>query len=514
MSSEKNKALNSILKGASIIFIGVVISKLLGLLFRVLVGRTLGPTEYGIIALLIAVFSAAETFGHMGINRGVQRYISFYRGEEDLVKMVGTARSGYLLILLPSIIVGALLFVFAPWLSVEIFDEERLITPLQMAAVAIPFWGVAKVSVAVTNAFEKMQYKVYINKIWTNSSEVFLAFLLIYLGYGYIGASFAYVFGFATASVLGLYYVQKVFPEVFSYGDSDKNYSQLWQHSWPLFAAGVFGIITGHIDTFMIQYFIGAEQVGIYQAAYPFAILLLAGNSMFSKIFLSRASYLTSKSQEDLTATFRVIVKWVTLVTLPVFLLLLAYPRSVLVLFGAEYYAAENVLRILLVGFMIHAVMEPAKDVFQAVDRTKLITGLSVIVAGLNFGLNIFLIPLYGITGAALASTATFIVVFGVKALFIHRILGVQPFRTSIFRIMAAGIAGIGLIVLIANSLFVSTPYWFLIPGFIGFGLVYSVLTVLFGSFEEEDITILHTVDEKTVFNLKSVIKIVEKYSR
>ena len=496
MSSEKNKALRSIFKGASIVFIGIAISKVLALAFRVLVGRALGPEDYGIISVMMAVFSSALVFGHMGINKGIQRYVSYHR-EEDKEKMLSYARTGFLLILIPSTTVALILFASAPWISVYIFNEPKLIWPIRMAALAIPFWGIARCCIAITNALEKMQYKVYISRIWANASEVALAFLLVYIGYGYLGAAFAYAFGFASASVLGLYYVRKIYPELFSGKKTSYNFRELWQYSWPLFAASTFGILTSHIDTFMLQYFTGSESVGFYQAAYPFAALLLIGKSAFSSIFLSRASFLASKSEKDLAETFKTIIKWVFMITIPVFLLLIAYPRSVLVLFGEQYYTVENVLRILLLGFLIHAVIAPAKEIYQAVGRTKIITTISIILGGFNIVLNAALIPLYGITGAAIATAASFILIFIVKLFYIHKITGEIPFKKSIAKVFISGLLTIGIILSISHTLFETAPEWFIIPAFLLFALLYPLLLILTRSLEEDDLEIINTIEKK-----------------
>lgn len=514
MSQEKDDALKSIFKGASIVFVGIIISKIFGLLFRVLVGRHLGPSEYGVITLMMAVFSVATTFGHLGIHNGVQRYISFYRGEEEHEKVIGTIRTGYIMIFMSSLIAGIILFVLSPVISIEILNERKLIWPLRMISVILPLWGVARISISTTNALEKMQYKVYISQIWTNVTEVGLAAILIYLGYSYLGAAFAYAFGFGTSAILGIYYVKKLLPETFARKKAAKyNFDELWSHSWPLLAAGVFGVIIGHIDTFMIQYFKGSESVGLYQAAYPFAALLLIGNKMFSSIFLSRASYLTSKSEKDLSKTFKVVVKWISIITVPIFLLLLAYPRSVLILFGAEYYQVENVLRILLIGFFLNTIIGPANRVYQAIDRTKVITLLSIILATANFALNLILIPIYSITGAAIASAASFGLIFVVKILYLYRFTGTLPFRKSILKVMASGIIAISIIYLTTRLFFSNTPEWFLAPALIMYAVLYPSCVLLSGTIESEDLEIVYAIDEKIPFNVKPLINIIERFS-
>ena len=511
MTEEKNKALRSIFHGGAILFVGVLLSKIFGLLFRILVGRSLGPVEYGIIAVMMSAFSLMTTFGHLGIHRGVHRYVAYYRGERSDKSVLFTVRSGYLMILLPSLVVSIGVFVLSPWISTVLLDEERLIWPLRMAAVALPFWGIAKVSIGITNAFEKMQYKVYVKKIWVNFTEVILAFVLIYAGYNYLGAAFAYAFGFLTSAFLGLYFAYKVYPDLFSMKDASYHTGELWQHSWPLFAAGVFAFITGHIDTFMLQYFDGSESVGLYQAAYPFAILLLASNSIFNSIFLSRASYLTSKDSKELNSIFKTVVSWTAIITIPVFLLLFAYPRGALILFGSEFLEVDNILRVLLIGFLLQTVINPAQKVYQAVDKTRIVTILSVLLAIFNFSLNLILIPIYGIMGAAIASTAAFALIFLVKIVYIYKILGSQPFQLSAVKALLAGILTISIIYGVSSLLFEVVPEWFLLVAFALFTGIYPVIFIAMGGVTENDLVILREIDEKTSIDLSPLKKIFKK---
>jgi len=512
MGRGKDEALKSIFKGASIVFIGVIASKLLSFGFRILVGRRLGVADYGVITVMMAVFSVANTFGHMGLNQGVQRFVSMYRAEEDTEGMIGLARTGYLMILVPSSIVAVSVFFLAPWLATTVWSDPKLVWPIRMAVLAVPLYGIARVSISVLNAFEKMQYKVYINKLWANISQLVIAAVLIAVGYGYMGAAFGFAFGFGSSAVLGLLFVNKVFPAVFERVTGRYEFSELWSHSWPLFAAGVFGIVSGHIDTFMLQYFESSEAVGLYQSAYPFAVLLLMGNSMFNAIFLSRASYMVSETPDELAGTFRVVVKWVGIVTVPVFMLLFVFPRLALVFFGAEFYAAENVLRVLLAGFMLQSLIGPSGKIYQAMDRTKIMTVLSILGAAGNFALNLLLIPRYGIIGAAGATAGTIVLLFGIRIMYLYKLLGTHPFRWSTVRVFGAGLTAIGVVFAASRVLFETMSVWPLVLVALAFAGLYPALVVVFGALEQEDLEIVYAVEDRLPFDGDRAVRVMERF--
>jgi len=138
MTDDAEKALKSIFKGGAIVFIGSLISKFVSLAFRILVGRT-GVESYGVISVMMAVFSTALLFSNLGVPNGIQRYGSYYLGKDHKDSAIGTVHTGTAIVSISSILTAILLFVLAPFLSNEIFGNSDLILPIRMAAVAVPF---------------------------------------------------------------------------------------------------------------------------------------------------------------------------------------------------------------------------------------------------------------------------------------------------------------------------------------------------------------------------------------
>lgn len=519
MSEAKDKAVKSIFKGGTILFFGIVISKFLGLAYRVLVGRYLGPEDYGVISVMMAVFSVTTTIMYVGMPNGVQRYVSYYLERNDREAARGALRTGIKILTVTSVIGGIMLYFLAPWLSNQVFNEPKAVWPIRMIAFILPLRAYTMIFTSVTDAFEKMQYDVYVSQIYINVAKIAVAGILVFLGTGYLGAAFGYAFGFGSAAIVGFIFARKLFPDGFKPSkNADYNYNEIFHHSWPLMAAGLFGIITGHIDTFMLQAFRGSSEVGLYQAAYPFATLMTTGVSMFGTIFLSNASKLVSKGDEkELASTYRTVVKWISIVTVPVFLIIFAFPKTALMVFGSEYYGIGNVLRVLMIGFMMSALIGPVSKIYQAMDITRLNFIASVILAGINGSINFILIPregmFGGVMGAAIASTAAFAAVFIFHFVTVYRITGMQPFRPKLLKIWFAGLTSIAAVYLISNYLFDVTPVWFFAVNLGIFGLIYGSLLLVLRTIEEEDIIVLRVVRDKTGLELDYVEDLIRKYS-
>lgn len=497
---EKDRTLKRIFAGGGVMFLAVLISKVLGLAYRLITGRFLGPEDYGVLTLMITIYSSVTTFAYLNIQEGVQKYVSEYRGTGEQGRIRGTILSGLRMITGVSVIVGAALFGLSEFLAVSVFNEPRAIWPIRFIALSVPFLGVTKTLTNVTEGYEKMKPTAYTAQISVNVIRVAVTAALIFLGFNYLGAAFAFAFSIACGSFIAYYFYRKVVPSEVMESNPVFNYREIAVFSAPLLAGGVFGIISGQIDTYMLQFFDGTRQVGIYNAAYPFALLILSFSNVFSSILMSAASRLRSQGEESLNADiFRTVTKWISGITVPIFLVLFLFPRTALYLFGNEYFAAAQTLRILAAGFLLSALTSHVTNIYQAYDRTDLNFVTSVVLAVSNLVLNYILIGVMdmGIVGAAYATTASFAITAAFNVFMSYRFLGKSPFKPRTVQIWAIGAASIAAPFLLSNLLFTVTPKWFFIVDLAMFGSLYIALVAFTGALETEDRMILEAILEK-----------------
>ena len=161
---EGDESLRKIAKGGFIVLLGLVISKLLGYAYRVIVAR-MGAEQYGLISIGIALLGIATTLSVLGLNQGVLRYVSFYKGKEEFSKIKEILVSSFNLIFPLSLVLAVLLFVFSRWLSVNVFNNEELSLVIKIIAIALPFNSIREVLFNTFKAFQKVQYR-FIQKIF------------------------------------------------------------------------------------------------------------------------------------------------------------------------------------------------------------------------------------------------------------------------------------------------------------------------------------------------------------
>ena len=129
----------------------------------------------------------------------------------------------------------------------------------------------------------------------------------------------------------------------------------------------------------------------------------------------------------------------------------------------------------------------------------------------MNFLLNFLLIPIYGVSGAAIATGFSLAFVYILTFLFAYKAAKIQPFQLSHLKIILASSIAVFVVYLLMKyvtgvSLFVSIP---LLSVFL---LFYFFLLILMKSFEEEDLMIMRAVSQRLGIRSNWVINIIKRF--
>ena len=156
------------------------------------------------------------------------------------------------------------------------------------------------------------------------------------------------------------------------------------------------------IDQFICAYFLTPADVGLYAIAVNFASLLLRIPEATGTVMYPR---LAGSSEHDAhAATTRVIRHTLLVLGLGVVAFAVAGPIAIPLVYGHRYDGAVRPLLILLPGLFMMALYNLLTRNFTSRGRQEVNILAACIALALNVGLNLVLIPRYGIAGAALAN--------------------------------------------------------------------------------------------------------------
>lgn len=211
--------------------------------------------------------------------------------------------------------------------------------------------------------------------------------------------------------------------------------SKGWLVSSALFAliAG-FGVVNNQASTVILGIFETPGQVGIYRVAAQVAVLASFGLQVVNMVVAPRFADLYARGdmkrlQWLVTGSARVVLAF-NLVLTALFVLL---GRSFFPLvFGPEFAASYLPLLILLVGQMVNSAAGSVGFLLNMTGHERETMWGMAVAAGLNIVLNLVLIPVWGIQGAA-AATAISMIVWNVLLWWrVRKVLGINSLAFNI----------------------------------------------------------------------------------
>lgn len=179
----------------------------------------------------------------------------------------------------------------------------------------------------------------------------------------------------------------------------------------PLALTGGLYALIQHVDVLMLSFLGSAEDVGPYRVAIQLVLFTTLGLKAVETVFaapLARASRHGDASSVETIASGGAL--GAVLLAVPVAAVYIVAGRSLLgSVFGTEFVDIYAALVVLMVGKLMHLAVGPCGLVLNMAghDGEPMRWGLWAL--GLNFALNLALIPLLGTVGAALATAISFL---------------------------------------------------------------------------------------------------------
>ena len=196
--------------------------------------------------------------------------------------------------------------------------------------------------------------------------------------------------------------------------------------------SNILAFVNYKADIFLVNLFLGPAQAGLYVIAVQLSERLWLLSKGVSTVLLPRLSQL-SEDEATRKMLTPLITRWVLLITLLGACLLgaVAYP-VILLIFGSDFLKATAPLLFLLPGVVCGSASRIIANDLAARGRPELNMYTSWVVVIVNVIGNIVLIPIYGMSGAAVASSAAYAVNLFLR-LVMHRSFTGVPIVASLF---------------------------------------------------------------------------------
>jgi O-antigen/teichoic acid export membrane protein len=442
-SSEEvpREELTRIAEGAGISFVGKILGIGLQYLCIIVAARILGTRDFGLFTLGLTVLSVAGTVGLVGLDQAVVRHVALYHSQEDPRRVKGVILRSLQCVFLISVVISAILFLSANSVSVRIFHRPELAGVIRWLSLCLPFFGLFTVALSSTKGLQIMKYAVYGQNLFWPFANLVLLGVFCAAGLELTGVVSAYVISVFLTAVLSIYFVWRAFSFLERTGAVYET-RRLLRFSLPLSIAVYANLLILWTDRLMLGYFRPLEEVGLYHAAAKTAMLactvLLSFNAIFSPIIVDLYN---KKENEKLASCFRAVTQWIYMLSLPVFFIIALLSKDIMAVFGADFAQGWLPLVILAFAQLVNAASGSVGFMLAMTGRQNTVMYVTLAVCLLNVVLNYFLVPAYGMTGAAVASGISIVVLNISFLLAVHHQLTMHPYSMKFARIFLLGLA-------------------------------------------------------------------------
>lgn len=406
--------------------LGASVGKLvISILFTPLIVRILGPGQYGDYAFVLSVLGLLMIFANSGVTVGAKKYLPEKNRPQSWQSDVFGFYMRVSLLLVTLVGLPVLLLSFFDFFG---FVEERLVLYLQLMVVILLLKQVYWFS---KNALQGMGYERYSEpiRIFQRGSFACLALGLAYLGYGVPGVLTGYILSLVLAILATTAYLSKIV-DFRSIARSHATLPRRQMITFNLVNVLLMFLMETlyNFDIILLRLFAGETPTGYYKAALVVAQLMLLLPSTLQSLLLHSSSNYWSGDERDKIETVGTLSTRVTLVTS----FLMAAGLIVLVddfmplYFGSEFTAAVSPVLLLLPGVIGLAMARPISAIVKGSGRLRVLVYATGGAATINVVLNLLLIPLYGMVGAAVATSVGY-GSMAVFATFAARHVGFDP---------------------------------------------------------------------------------------
>jgi len=533
-----DESLIKITRGAGIIFIGTAVGLLLAFVSKVMLVRYITPSEYGIFSLGLVFFNIIVAVSRLGLHQGTPRFIAYYRGKKNNERLSEVARSSIKIALFASVLLALCLFFTSNLISTDFIHDQALATPLEIFAIAVPFLTLVNIFSLIFQGFEKATPNVYFGILQNVLFLVFLG-LVIVLSLSFLSTIYAFVASVVvTFLAFAIYTFRKnplpqslaggessTFVSLFkgfwgrsgggtSAGEAKSVARELLVFSLPVLGSVILWRIMTWMDTLMLGYFVTSDRVGLYNGAVPLAHLLPVILSSFNFLYLPLASQFYARNQmEELKRIYQVLAKWIFIIALPVFLILLLFPDTVLgFIFGTAYVEAAGALRVLAAGYFILVCLGINTNTLTVMGRTRFVMWSTLVSVVVNIILNVLLIPRLGILGAAVATASALLLREAINVVKLYSMVKIHLFTRNYLKPIAASVIAILVIYLLARYLLTPVPVWFLPVAFVLTLGIYFLSMLFTRSLDREDIAMLLNLEKRLGINLAPLKKLLGRF--
>lgn len=456
--SNVGESQKTVAKGAFWSFTGTMALKLVSFVYTIIIARLFSEEQVGIFYLAMSVIYLVAIFGDLGINTAIGRYIPFYIGKGEKKKAYAVLETSYLFSGSLTAILSLVMF-FTAGAVANSFSNPALAPAIEMLSIYLVFGVLFSLNCSFLAGLKKIKEGALLN----NGQNILKLLLTIgmYLVFGREGyvITVAFTLSYIAFTIISFWYAGREAAKIGAKGSTNlTEKAALLREIMPLgltlAIVAEIANIAFYTDRIMMGYLlppeISAAKIGVYSIAVAMGMMILIFPGAITSIFSPVIAELHGKEdKEEMKKISKTAVRWNIFALFPITIVMLVFAKEILgIFYGSAYAEGAVVLAFFSIGIFFRMLSNVQTTILSSMRIIKVELYAAIIALVVNAVLDFYLIPIYGMDGAAMASAISLLLVSVMVTVYCKKITEFD-FTAEAVRPVLAGIAAFAVLFLL-----------------------------------------------------------------
>lgn len=416
-------------------FILRILGAVFQFLFTLLLARLYGATGVGIFIIALSILVVTSTIVRWGLDQTTLKLVAANIHQDD-GSIQATVTYTKKVVLLSGIAGTAIVMLSSDWLANIFFGTSDMsLVILLMSAAIIPL-SLTTLYAEALRGLKRVNAYTMLHGVMIPLLSILLLLLYRFWNDNIVTGAAAYlsasIFAFLFARVTWKRTTATLKP---AGSITTQKKHEIFNTTHALAWIAIVSVAMSFTETFILSFFHDEVSVGLYAAALRLALIpnfiIIAFNSILAPNF---ASLYQQKKTSEIEALIRQSVLVMFALTLPVVMVFVLFPASVLSIFGQEFEGGSTALILLSIGQLINIIAGPVGILLQMSGHEKSFRNNVLFSAAITLILAILLIPPYKVLGASLSAVIGILILNVLSVFSVYRKLGINslPIRITV----------------------------------------------------------------------------------
>lgn len=427
----------------------------------------LSPHDFGIIGLMSITINLLTRFVSAPINSAFTR---FYYAPEYKEKSGILLFNLFLWALLIITFCAVIFWRMSEYLAGVLLQDRNLAHLLKIYALILFLQPLSSLFLCLLRMLERAKYFIFTSISSLLISAGLTLYLLIVLERGVLSLIVGNLFNLIVMVIM----VLPVFIKRSTFKLSRSILIPPLKYAYPLLLSEYSNLLIQSGDRYVLRIFNSVSMVGLYSFGYQIAGILQTALVTPLKQALQPVVLKQEKDPAAIRGFLRGGATYFYLVGCAACLLISLFSREILMLFARKeaFWAAWVIVPIITYSYVQHGLGNFVGWGMGLMKKSFYVSGIVLVAALVNIGLNFLFVPQWGMLGAAFATMLSYIVWNALKAYYSAKFYDLHFEVGRLLHITVIGFGLYGLSLLVANNGAIGTEVALKLLFFLGYPLI------------------------------------------